>query len=32
MRVPMMQIGIVRMGMHERGMAMHVGVRFGSVP
>ena len=32
MRVPMMQIGIVRMRMHERYMAMRVGVRLGPVP
>ena len=32
MRVPVMQIGVVRMRMHERCMAMRVGMRFGAVP
>ena len=32
MRVPMMQIGVVRMRMHERRMSMRVGMRFDAVP
>jgi len=32
MPVSMMQIGIVRMGMHEAGMAMSVGMRFHTIP